>query len=547
MRQDLSISEEHPRCYTCWTRTCRFVRITTTTRWIAGLASGSHNCDEATPMSKPTADELNVNLTPPVLRPVAGSPWSDDALQREGIASELTKLAATLVRGEESATIALDGGYGTGKTFILQRWVQELQDHGRVAVYYNAWENDCDDDPLVSLIETLASDAKAKKWREATWGVLNAAVEGVVRKYMGVDVQKVRKVVADGQTVGLLDAAAGRRKSRETLKELLEKLVKATSDKEEVGVVIVIDELDRCRPTFATELMERVKHVLNVPGLVFVFGVNMVALRETVRARYGEIDAHQYLLRMFTATLLMPLGIAFHGRDGRVLYEGYVDKLIDRFGLRAFCEQRELLGFELPWSKQLLLLIASGGRVTPREIERVVWLLAKVASSSLPLNQAAYSVLPHVLVPLAVARVKAPDAYYQAVSIPDRATAMMDCLFELIHDAKLQYRQRWELDKMEMAMYRVCHEHPLEDPNSPPPAYVALEEYIDESSTVLDGRHLSRRLAHISKNEARALLDLAPEGHVDSSAGHVSVHLPLTFETLQSITALFDTVWPQPT
>ena len=497
-------------------------------------------------MSKPTADELNVNLTPPALKPVAGSPWGDDALQREGIASELSKLAAKLARGEESATIGLDGGYGTGKTFILRRWVQELQDHGRVAVYYNAWENDCDDDPLVSLIETLASGAKAN-WGEAAWAGLNEALGGIVRKYTGVDVPNVRQALTDGQTIGLLDAAAARRKSRQNLKELLAKLVKSTSDKEEVGVVVVIDELDRCRPTFATELMERVKHVLNVPGLVFVFGVNMVALRETVRARYGEIDAHQYLLRMFTATLLMPLGIAFHGRDGRVLYEGYVDKLIDRFGLRAFCEQRELLGFELPRSKQLLLLIASGGRVTPREIERVVWLLAKVASSSLPLDQAAYAVLPHLLVPLAVTRVKAPDAYYQAVSIPDRATAMMDCLFELIHDAKLQYRQRWELNKMEMTMYRVCHKHPLEDPNSLPPAYVALEEYIDESSTVLDGRHLSRRLAHISKNEASALLALAPEGHVDSSAAHVSVHLPLTFETLQSITALFDTVWPQPT
>lgn len=503
------------------------------------LASGSHNCDEATPMSKPTADELNVNLTPPVLRPVAGSPWGDDALQREGIASELTKLAATLARGEESATIALDGGYGTGKTFILERWVQELQDRGGVAVYYNAWENDCDDDPLVSLIETLASDAKAKKWREATWGVLNAAVEGVVRKYTGVDAQKFRKVVAGGQTVGLLDAAATRRQSRQELKRLLTDLV------EEPGVVVVIDELDRCRPTFATELMERVKHVLNVPGLVFVFGVNMVALRETVRARYGEVDAHQYLLRMFAATLHMPPGVAFHGRDGRVLSEHYVDDLMDRYGLRAFCNRRELLRVELSQSKKLLLLIASGGRVTPREMEHVVWLLAKLAASSLLPNRKAYSMFPRMLVPVAVARVKAPDAYYQAVSIPDRAPTMMNCIFDLIHDAKLHDYQLTELNKMEMTMYRVCHEHPPDSYESLPPAYMALQDYAEGRSAELNSEHLSRRLARISRERARALLRHAPPEQIESSAVNVSVRLPLTFATLQFITARFDAVWPR--
>ena len=181
-----------------------------------------------------------------------------------------------------------------------------MQDHGRVAVYYNAWENDCDDDPLVSLIETLASDAKTKKWGKATWAVLNEALNGIVRKYTGADAGSVRRALNDDQPVRLLDAEATRRASRQKLKELLAKLVDDAGNNEEFGVVVVIDELDRCRPTFATELMERVKHVLNVQGLVFAFGVNLVALRETVKVVYGDIDAHQYLLRMFTATLHMP-------------------------------------------------------------------------------------------------------------------------------------------------------------------------------------------------------------------------------------------------
>ena len=494
-------------------------------------------------MSELTVDESNVNLTPPALKPVAGSPWGDDALQREGIASELSRLAATLSRGDESATIALDGGYGTGKTFILQRWVQELQDQGRVAVYYNAWENDCDDDPLVSLIETLASDGE-RTWGEAAWDALNATLDGILRKHTGIDVTKLLDALTDDPPIGLLDAAAARRKSRQTLKGQLTKLVESTGDTDALGVVVIIDELDRCRPTFATELMERVKHVLNVPGLVFVFGVNMVALRETVKARYGEIDAHQYLLRIFSATLHMPPGVAFHGRDGRVLFEGYVDKLIDRYGLGAFCKRHELLRAELSRSKQLLLLIASGGRVTPREMDRIVWLLAKLASSSLLPNREAYSMFPRMLVPVAVARVKAPDAYYQAVSIPDRAPTMMNCIFDLIHDAKLHDYQLTELNKMEMTMYRVCHEHPPDSYESLPPAYMALQDYAEGRSSELNSEHLSRRLARISRERARVLLRHAPPEQIESSAVNVSVRLPLTFATLQFITARFDAVWP---
>ena len=497
-------------------------------------------------MSEPTEGEPNVNLAPPALKPKAGSPWGDDALQRQGIASELDALVGDLARGEDSATIALDGSYGTGKTFVLERWVQAMQDQGRVAVYYNAWENDSDDDPLVSLIEALASDARLKKWRQAVWKALNEAVDGIVRKFTGVDAGNVRKALTGGQAIGLLDAAAARRASRQGLKQLLAELVKAAKGKEKFGVVVVIDELDRCRPTFAIDLLERVKHVLNVPGLVFVFGVNMAALRETVKAVYGDIDAHQYLLRMFTTTWHMPPSLAFHGREGDDRAERYVKYLVDRHGLRAFCKRHSLLAEELSRAEGLLSLIAAGSGVTPRETERIVWLLAKMASMSLRGDRTAYSMLPLVLVPLAVARVKAPDAYYQAISTPDRAPAVIDCLFELIRDDHRHDFERTELDRMEMMMYRVCHEHPPTGHSSQPPAYVSLHEYAKEQrASALDDQHLSRRLSQIGKERADDLLRVAPPEYLHEPVGQTMLHLELSFKTLRSITSRFDAVWPR--
>ena len=485
------------------------------------------------------SDRLTIDLNPPALKPVAKAPWSDDALQRQSIASELDALVTQLAGGAEPATIALDGGYGTGKTFILERWVQEMRDRDQVAVYYNAWENDCDDDPLVSLIETLVSNDKTG-WAERAARASNEALTGILRKYTGIDAQKVLAASKD-QSVGLLDAARHRRESHQKLKDILAELVGAAQTNESSGVVVVVDELDRCRPTFANELMERVKHVLNVPGLVFVFGVNIVALRETVKAVYGNIDAHQYLLRMFTTTLQMPPGVSFHDSDQT---RKYLQWLADRYGLRTFCGKHALLMKNLDQSLHLLELVTVSGGLTPRELERVMWLLSKFVAASLSPGQP-NAMFPYVLVPLAVARIKNPDAYYQTVSRPDEAPAVINSYFELIRDeVNLDDWERQPLDRLEMTMYRVCHQHPPSKYNSEPPAYSALNSFADEESTSeLDSRHLAHRSTHINKERARALLRVAPRESDLETAEMIAAHRTWNFGTLRFITSRFDVVW----
>ena len=189
--------------------------------------------------------------------------------------------------------------------------------------------------------------------------------------------------------------------------------------------------------------------------------------------------------------------------------------------------------------------MAAGGSVTPREMERIVWLLARVASFSLPTGQKAYTMLPFVLVPLAVAKVKDPDAYYHTVSKPDQAPAVINCLSELIQEVQLDKWQLAELDRLEMTMYRICHQHPKGKYNSPPPAYVSLSEYAKEGSqSALESRYLSRRLVRITREQATTLLERAPQEHSASESG-IPVHVRYTFETLQRITSRFDVVWPR--
>lgn len=72
-------------------------------------------------------------------------------------------------------------------------------------------------------------------------------------------------------------------------------------------LVIVIDELDRCRPDYALSLLETIKHFFAVDGVHFVLGVNLKELQNSVRARYGVgANAETYLQKFVNLHYTLP-------------------------------------------------------------------------------------------------------------------------------------------------------------------------------------------------------------------------------------------------
>lgn len=87
-------------------------------------------------------------------------------------------------------------------------------------------------------------------------------------------------------------------KLRKSLKEIIAKNGR---------IVIIIDELDRCKPSFAVQTLEIVKHLFNVNGLVFIFSLDIKQLSHSVKAVYGDgFEAIGYLERFFNYMTLLP-------------------------------------------------------------------------------------------------------------------------------------------------------------------------------------------------------------------------------------------------
>ena len=101
----------------------------------------------------------------------------------------------------------------------------------------------------------------------------------------------------------LLASIKEQKEFESSIRNFLDECKPETADR----IVIFIDELDRCRPSFAVQLLERVKHYFAYDDVTFVLSINSAELEHTIKAFYGQdFDAHRYLDRFFDYRVELP-------------------------------------------------------------------------------------------------------------------------------------------------------------------------------------------------------------------------------------------------
>ncbi len=252
--------------------------------------------------------------------------WDDDAFQTlEQYADFLTN---ALTANTENFVLNVNGSWGTGKSFFVERWAEALRQQKHPVVEFNAWENDSAEDPLAPLIAAILDQQKellpapmAKKIKENCGKFLLAGGGLIVRAGLkqlvgdkGVD--EVNDLLSSGTENELIKLAGNyvdeqlvKQKASDGLKNVLGEFVKRieSDDDHNLPIFIFIDELDRCRPTFAIELLERVKHLLHIDGIKFIISTDTKQLTHSIKAVYGhDFDAYTYLQRFFDETFTLP-------------------------------------------------------------------------------------------------------------------------------------------------------------------------------------------------------------------------------------------------
>ena len=104
--------------------------------------------------------------------------------------------------------------------------------------------------------------------------------------------------VLKGSGSPTFDAWADANDKVDKLQNELSKLVSSATDDTTGKLVVVIDELDRCRPDYALELIESVRHLFAVEGVVVLLAINREELCHSVQNIYGsDFDSDRYLRR----------------------------------------------------------------------------------------------------------------------------------------------------------------------------------------------------------------------------------------------------------
>jgi KAP family P-loop domain. len=239
----------------------------------------------------------------------------EDSLGRK---EELRRFVELLNAINESCSIALNGDWGSGKTFfvkqakllvdclnldckiegkqqILKLYKMEEYNCSVATVYYDAWINDNNEDPILSLVHSAIEGKQA---------VFNAGKRSALFS-AGI---AIMNFFADGRITSVMEAYEKARGENPlelpqkvvNIHELLHEFIDALIEEKGNRLIFFIDELDRCKPSYAVQVLERIKHYFDDDRVTFVFSVNLTQLQHTIRNYYGsEFDAIRYLDKFF--------------------------------------------------------------------------------------------------------------------------------------------------------------------------------------------------------------------------------------------------------
>lgn len=241
-----------------------------------------------------------------------------DEYQRKSIAENLISLIDNNV---DISPILIDGNWGTGKTEFslkMQRLIMDEHPEKKV-IYIDAFKEDHCDDPLLSVTAAIAKSLPEPKQKElikkiipalkftgttalkagATW-ILKQETETLAEEFQDA-IKDTTNAAIDGVMEDIIKDHMDAEKNILALKEKIRELATASQ------IIIIVDELDRCRPDFSIAMLEKIKHIFDIENVYFILITNLQQLKASVNHIYGHsVNADSYLDKFIKYTLCLP-------------------------------------------------------------------------------------------------------------------------------------------------------------------------------------------------------------------------------------------------
>lgn len=306
-------------------------------------------------------------------------PYKEDSLSRK---EHIDNLSLLLRNFSTPIVLSINAPWGHGKTTFMEMLQADLLNNSCDTIYFSAWETDFASDPLLVFLgevnQSLESLIDGDEEKSKAWGKAKKAGTHILKKGLPalikvgtagvIDVDKVFEDEAsklmEGFSRDIIEEYSKNKNEIQIFKDSISQILN-TNDDNEKKLYILIDELDRCRPTYAIEFLERIKHLLDIEGLVFVLALDKEQLSHSVRGVYGaDFEANGYLRRFIDIEYNLP----------ESELHAFVNKLFGTFEFEVFFKRRtkfDAFQNEVEHLKQVFMMLASPLKLSLREVEQI--------------------------------------------------------------------------------------------------------------------------------------------------------------------------------
>lgn len=242
-----------------------------------------------------------------------------DILNRDAVMEDLFCIVQSASKNQAYCPFAIEGAWGVGKTFILEGLEKKLEiemnedtfDNRYFVFHYNCWKYDYYEEPAIAIVSALKDKVDKELYKELqgkikdSWEVAKKAINGMAKEFVknkiGIDLVQVYEDIKE-------EGDARQEKEKEfdtlfafnsTLNSVREQIRKLAEYK---TVVIVVDELDRCMPSYAIKTLERLHHMFEgIDNVLLIVAVDSNQLEQSLREIYGDtVDTERYLKKFIS-------------------------------------------------------------------------------------------------------------------------------------------------------------------------------------------------------------------------------------------------------
>lgn len=308
---------------------------------------------------------------------------------------EIGEAFATIItESEPRFSIGIFGGWGSGKTTLMNAIRAALSDDALVLVNFNAWRFEREPHLLVPLLDTIR--AALVQWSESRdvgtqekLGSIARRIGRVVRALaagLSAEVGFSGLVTVSYDVETAVDALTTQQDSegaQSLYVAAFRELETAFGEFKEGGVtrvVVFVDDLDRCLPSNALDLLESMKLFFDLPGFIFVVGLDEDVVQRAIRAKFATEErfpvrgdsssgayqlasqrlGHEYVKKIFQVPYSLPAMVPQQLDD--LLASMYTEATLDVAQLRDLQDR----------VRPYLEFVAIDRRVNPREVKRFI-------------------------------------------------------------------------------------------------------------------------------------------------------------------------------